>query len=84
VTDFEVWSTEMRSRTGFAISQLTELQDTRADTWAKQSFEIATTIAFQNDGLTGSPRSWNKSCTTATGAPVLPVGDAVNARRIAE
>jgi hypothetical protein len=35
-------ATEMRNQPGFAKSQLTELLSTNADTWAKESFEIAT------------------------------------------
>jgi hypothetical protein len=83
VTHFEVWSTEMRNRPGFAKSQLTELQDTNADAWAKESFDTATKIAYQNGGLTGSPRGGNKNCTTVEAAPAFPVRYVAIARRIA-
>jgi hypothetical protein len=76
--------TEPRSRPGFARSQLTELQSTNADTWAKESFEIAPKIAYRNGGLIVNPRSGNKDCTTVTAAPVLPVGYVVNARHVAD
>jgi hypothetical protein len=56
-------ATEMRNRAGFVRGQLTELQDTNADIWAKESFEIATKIAHRNGGLTGSPRDGNRDCT---------------------
>jgi S1/P1 Nuclease len=65
-------------------SQLTELQSTNTDTWAKKSFEIATKFAYQNGGLTGSPRDGNKDCTTVAAARVLPGGYVVSASRIAD
>jgi len=74
----------MRKRPGFAKSQLSELQSTNADTWAKDSFEIATKIAYQNGGRIGSPRAGNKDCTMVEAAPVLSVGYVVNARHIAD
>jgi hypothetical protein len=77
-------ATEMRNRPGFARDQLTELQSTNADAWAKESFEIATKIAYRNGGLIGSPRAGNKDCATVVAAPVLPVGYVVSARRIAD
>lgn len=77
-------ATEMRNRPGFEKSQLTELQSTNADAWAKESFEIATKFAYQNGGLSESPRSGNKDCTTVAAAPVLPAAYVVNARRIAD
>ena len=77
-------ATELRSRPGFAKSQLTELQDSNADAWAKESFEIATKIAYRNGGLVGSPRGGNKDCTTVATAPTLPVGYVAIAKRIAD
>ena len=61
---------------------LTRLVD--FESWAKESFEIATKIAYRNGGLSGSPRAGNKDCSTVTAAPVLPLGYVVNARRIAD
>ena len=46
VTRLRNAATEMRKRPGFAKSQLTELQSTNADAWAKASFEIATKITY--------------------------------------
>jgi hypothetical protein len=57
---------------------------TNADTWAKESFEIAMKFAYRDGGLIGSPRAGNKDYTTVAAAPVLPVGYLVNARRIAD
>jgi hypothetical protein len=76
-------ATEMRNRPGFERSQLTELQETNA-AWAKESFEIATKIAYQNGRLIGSPRDGNKNCMTVATAPVLTVGYVAIARRIAD
>ena len=49
-----------RNRQEFQRSQLTELANPDFESWAKESFEIATKIAYQNGGLTGSPRAENK------------------------
>ena len=54
------------------------------DSWAKESFEIATKFAYRNDGRIGIPRGGAMDCTTVTAAPVLPVGYVVSARRIAD
>jgi len=75
-------ATALRSRQEFQRSQLTELRSTDFDSWAKESFEIATKIAYQNGRLTGSPRGGNRDCTTVEAAPVLPVGYVVSARRM--
>ncbi len=48
VTRLRNAATEMRNRPGFARGQLTELQSTNADAWAKESYEIATKIAYQD------------------------------------
>jgi hypothetical protein len=77
-------ATEMRNRPDFVKNQLTELQSTNADAWAKESFEIATKIAYRNGGLIGTPRGANKDCAMVVAAPVLPVGYVVSARRIAD
>jgi hypothetical protein len=77
-------ATALRNRQEFQRSQLTELASTDFEAWAKESFEIATKIAYQNGRLIGSPRSGNKDCTTVTAAPTLPVGYVAIARRIAD
>ena len=77
-------ATALRNRQEFQGSQLTELASTDFESWAKESFEIATKFAYQNGKLTGSPRGGNKDCTTVAAAPVLPVGYVVSARRIAD
>jgi hypothetical protein len=74
----------MRNRPGFEKSQLTEFLTTDVDAWAKESFEIATKIAYRNNERIGTPRGGNKNCTTVAAAPVLPVGYVAIARRIAD
>ena len=52
--------------------------------WAKESFEIATKIAYRNGVRFGTPRSGNADCAIVAAAPVLPAGYVVSARRIAD
>ena len=77
-------ATALRNRQEFQQNQLTELANTDFESWAKESFEIATKIAYRNGQLIGSPRSGNKDCTALETAPMLPVGYVVNATRIAD
>ena len=77
-------ATALRNRQEFQRSQLTELASTGFEVWAKESFEIATKIAYRNDGRIGAPRQGNKYCQTTAAAPVLPVGYVTNANRIAD
>jgi len=74
----------LRNRQEFQRSQLTELASTDFEAWAKESYEIATKIAYRNGGLSGAPRDGNKNCQTVATAPVLPVGYVVSASRIAD
>jgi len=76
-------ATLLRNREGFQRSQLAELANTDFESWAKESFEIATKFAYRNGGRIGSPRSGNKDCTRIGAAPMLPVGYVVSASRIA-
>jgi hypothetical protein len=77
-------ATALRNRQEFQRSQLTELVNPDFESWAKESFEIATKFSYLNGKLIGAPRDGNKDCSTVTAAPVLPVGYAVSASRIAE
>ena len=77
-------ATALRNRQEFQRSQLTELANTDFESWAKESFEIATKIAYRNGGRIGSPKGGNKDCTMVAAAPVLPVGYVVSASRIAD
>ena len=77
-------ATTLRNRQEFQRSQLTELASTDFESWAKESYEIATKIAYLNGGLIGAPRNGSKDCSTVIASPVLPIGYVVNARRIAD
>jgi hypothetical protein len=77
-------ATALRNRQEFQRSQLTELGNTGFESWAKESYEIATKIAYRNDGRIGIPKGANKDCAMVAAAPVLPVGYVVNASRIAD
>jgi hypothetical protein len=77
-------ATALRTRQGFQRGQLTELGNTGFESWAKESFDIATKIAYRNGGSIGSPRGGNMDCTMVAIAPVLPVGYVVSGSRIAD
>ena len=77
-------ATALRNRQEFQRSQLTELASTDFESWAKESFEIATKIAYRNGERIGIPKGGNKDCSMVAAVPVLPVGYAVSASRIAD
>jgi hypothetical protein len=54
------------------------------ESWAKESFEIATKFAYRNGAPIGIPKGGNMDCTMVAAAPVLPAGDVVSASRIAD
>jgi S1/P1 Nuclease len=77
-------ATALRNRQEFQRSQLTELGNTDFEWWAKESFEIASKIAYRNGGRIGSPKGGNMDCRDVQGVAVLPVGYVLNASRIAD
>jgi hypothetical protein len=77
-------SAALQNRQEFQRSQLTELASTNFESWAKESFEIATKIAYRNGGRIGIQRGGNMDCTMVAAAPVLPVGYVVSVSRIAD
>jgi hypothetical protein len=77
-------ATALRNRQEFQRSQLTELASTDFESWGKESFEIATKIAYRNGGRIGMPRGGHMDCTMVAAAPELPAGYVVNASRIAD
>jgi hypothetical protein len=83
VTRLRNEATALRNRQEFQRSQLIELASADFESWAKESFEIATKIAYRNWGRIGIPRGGNMDCTMVAAAPVLPVGYIVSASRIA-
>jgi hypothetical protein len=52
--------------------------------WAKESYDIATKIAYRNGGRVGSPKAGSMDCAMMATAPVVPVGYVVSASRIAD
>jgi hypothetical protein len=85
-TDFILQNeaTVLRNRQEFQRSQLIELASTHFESWAKESFEIATKIAYRNGGRIGIPKAGAMDCTMVAAAPVLPGSYIVSARRIAD
>jgi hypothetical protein len=77
-------ATALRTRQEFQRSQLTELANVDFELWAKESFEIATKIAYRNTGRIGIPKFGAMDCTMVAMAPVLPAGYVVSASRIAD
>jgi hypothetical protein len=77
-------ATALRNRQEFQRSQLTELANNDFESWAKESFEIATKIAYRNRGQIGIPKGGNKDCRDVQAAPVLPAGYVHSASRIAD
>jgi hypothetical protein len=77
-------TTTLRNREEFQRGQLIELENTSFESWAKESFEIATKISYRNGGQIGIPKAGAIDCAMVAAAPVLPVGYAVNASRIAD
>jgi hypothetical protein len=77
-------ATGLRNRQEFQRSQLTELSSTDFESWGKESFEIATKIAYRNGGRIGTPKGGNLDCVMVAAAPVLPAGTLLIARRIAD
>jgi len=65
-------------------SKRKELASTGFESWAEESFEIATKIAYRNGGQIGIPRGGNMDCAMVAAAPVLPAGYVVSASRIAD
>jgi hypothetical protein len=55
-------ATALRNRQEFQRSQLTELANTDFASWAKESYEIGTKIAYRNRGQIGIPKGGNKDC----------------------
>jgi hypothetical protein len=77
-------ATALRNRPEFQRSQLTELSSTDFESWAKESFEIATKIAYRNGGPIGIPKGGTIDCTMVAAAPVVPPGYVVSASRVAD
>ena len=57
---------------------------TDSELWAKESFGIATKIAYQNGTLRGTPKGQRTDCREVTDAAVLPTRYTTIARKIAD
>jgi hypothetical protein len=55
-------ATALRNHQEFQRNQLTELASIDFESWAKESFEIATKITYRNGEHIGTPRSGNAEC----------------------
>ena len=77
-------ATALRDRQEFQRSQLTELAHTDFESWTKESFEIATKIAYRNGGRIGTPKAVAMDCAMVAAAPVLPPRYVVSANQIAD
>jgi len=64
----------LRNKSAFARDHLAELTDREFDTWAKESFEIATKIAHQNGAAVGTPKNGAKACSALAEVKPLPPG----------
>jgi hypothetical protein len=63
-------ATALRSRPEFSKSQLTELARSNFDAWARESFEIATKIAYQNGAVPGTPKGTRGDCREVVNAAI--------------
>jgi hypothetical protein len=59
----------LQDRQEFQRSQLTELASTDFESWARESYDIATKLAYRNGQQIGIPRGGNKDCAMVTAAP---------------
>ena len=67
-------------RSQFPKAGLTELASSAPEAWAKESFEVATKIAYQNGALRGTPKGNRRECREIENAAVLPRGYAADIR----
>ena len=58
----------------FPRAGLTELTVADPEIWAKESYEIATKIAYKNGALRGAPKGKWRDCREVTDATVVPDG----------
>jgi hypothetical protein len=59
----------LQNRQEFQRGQMTELATTDFESWAKESFEIATKFAYRNDGQIGIPKGGVMDCTARWSRP---------------
>jgi S1/P1 Nuclease len=67
----------------FSGSAFRELDQPKPEAWAKESYEIAVKIAYENGSLHGTPKGQAKDCRDVTAVTYLRNGYAADARLIA-
>jgi hypothetical protein len=58
-------ATALRNHQEFQRSKLTELASTNFESWAKESYEISTKIAYRNGKEIGTPKGRTPDCAMA-------------------
>jgi S1/P1 Nuclease len=77
-------ATALRNRPGFAKSNLTELENTDVEIWAKESFTQGVTIGYRNGTFRGTPKGHASDCADLQVATVLPSAYITTAKPVAE
>jgi hypothetical protein len=67
----------------FSSSTFRELDHPEPEAWAKESYEIAVKIAYENGSLRGRPKGQAKDCRAVNAITYLRNGYAAEARLIA-
>src|SRR5215475_808879 len=83
VTRLKYKAMAMRKNPKFWRHELKELASKNYNAWAKESFNVAATSAYQNGGFLGTPKGGRPNCNEIDAA-VLPAGYAKTAGRIGD
>jgi S1/P1 Nuclease len=75
-------ATELLAR--FSRVGLQELDNVKTEAWAKESYEIATKIAYEGGNLRGTSRGTARGCREVRDADFLSRGYSARAKLIAE
>jgi hypothetical protein len=67
----------------FSTSSFRELDHPEPQTWAKESYEIAVKIAYQNGSLRGTPKGQAKDCRAVNAVTYVSNGYPARAKLIA-
>ena len=68
----------------FSASSFRELDHAEPEAWAKESYEIATKIAYENGSLRGTPKGQARDCRAVNAVTYLSRGYPARARLIAD
>ena len=82
ISDQRKTAAELLSK--FSRAGLRELEQTQTEAWAKESYEIATKIAYENGSLRGTPKGTARDCREVRDANFLSRGYPGRAKLIAE